>query len=108
MREGLSRLQAGHIRNCRMRSDIKEDLIGREHTRSSVVQFHLKGFRRYKMAIARDQFGAALLIDLQVLRNLAFHHLTLEPTNCCHVDSDGTSHRAIVPAVTRELCDLRA
>src|SRR6516225_5971320 len=98
MREGLSRLQAGHIRNCRMRSDIKEDLIGREHTRSSVVQFHLKGFRRYKMAIAHDHFGSALLTDLQLLRKLSCHHLTLAPSYCFHVDSDGTSPRAIVPA----------
>ena len=43
-----------------------------------------------------------------VLRNLAFDHLALAPTNCCHVDSDGTSHRAIVPAVTCELRDLGA
>jgi hypothetical protein len=91
-----------------MRSDIKEDLIGREHTGSSVVQFHLKGLRRHKTAAAHDQFGTARLIDLQVLRNLTFHHLTLALTNYCHVDSDGTGHRAIVPAVACELRDLRA
>src|SRR5215831_16345214 len=108
MREGLSGLQARNIGNCRVRSDIKEDFVGGEHTRSSVVQCHLKCFRRYKTPTAHDQFSTACPIDLQVLRNLTFHHLTLASTNCCHVDSDGTSHRAVATAVTRELRNLRA
>src|SRR6516162_8361773 len=58
MREGSSRLQARNIGNCRVRSDIKENLVGREHTRSSVVQFHLKRFWRYKKSAAHHQFGA--------------------------------------------------
>src|SRR5215831_16959964 len=108
MREGSSGLQARNIWNCRMRSDIKEDLIGRQHTRPSVVQFHLKGFRRYETSAAHDQFSAARPVYLQVLRNLTFHHLTLASTNRCHVDSDGTGHRAVVTALTRELRNLRA
>jgi hypothetical protein len=95
------------VRNCRVCPDIKEDLIGYQHTCCSVVQFHLDGFRRYKTPIAHDQFGTARRIDLQVLRNLTLHHLALAPANRCHIDSDGTSHRAIAPAVTRELRDLR-
>src|SRR6516164_7298457 len=108
MREGSSRLQARNIGNCRVRSDIKEDLIGGKHARSSVIQFHLKRFRRYKTPAAHDQFSTAFPIDLQVLSNLTFDHFTLASTNRCHVDSDGTDHRAIVPAVTRELRNLRA
>src|SRR5689334_8026511 len=100
MREGPSRLQARNIGNCCMRSDIKKDLIGSEDTRSSVVQLHLKGLGRYKTPTAHDQFGAALLIDPQVLHNLALHHLALAPTNRRHVDSDGTSDCAVAPAVT--------
>ena len=37
-----------------MRSDIKENLIGRQFTRASVVQIHLKSFRRYKTSTAHD------------------------------------------------------
>src|SRR6516225_5781997 len=108
MRGGSSPLPARNIWDWRGRSDLKEDLVGGEHTRSSVIQFHLKRFRRYKTPTAHDQFSTAFPIDLQVLRNLTFHHFTLASTNRCHVDSDGTDHRAIVPAVTRELRNLRA
>jgi hypothetical protein len=108
MCKGLSRLQARHIRNCRMGSDIQEDLIGREHTRPSVVQFHLEGLRRHETAAADDQLGTARLVNLQVLRNLTFHHLTFALTNRRHVDSDRTGHCAIIRAVTRDLRDLRA
>jgi hypothetical protein len=83
MSERLGRLQTGNVRKCRVRSDIKEDLIGGQHTRSSVVQFHLNGLGRHKTPTAHDQFGTARLVDLQVLRNLAIHHLTLAPTSPC-------------------------
>src|SRR5262249_27868057 len=108
MREGSSRLQARNIGNCRVRSDIKEDLVGREHTRSSVVQFHLKRLRRYKTPTAHDQFSTAFPINLQVLSTLTFDRFTLASTNRCHVDSEGTDPRAIVPGVTRNVRDFRA
>src|SRR5215469_3868528 len=108
MREGSSRLQARNIGNCRMRSDIEENLIGGEQTRSSAIQFHLKRFRRYKTPAAHDQFSTAFPIDLKVLSNLTFDHFTLASTNRGHVDSDGTGHRAIVAALTRKVCDFRA
>ena len=79
MREGLGGLQARNIRKGRVRSDIEEDLVGRQHTRPSVVQFHLKGFGRQKTAAAHDQFGTARPVNLQVLRNLPVHHLALAP-----------------------------
>src|ERR1700756_4468579 len=65
--EGLSGFQAGNIRDGGMRSDIQKHLVGRQHARPSVVQFHLNGFRRYKTAAAHDQFGAARPVKLQVL-----------------------------------------
>ena len=43
-----------------------------------------------------------------MLRNLAFHHLALAPTNRCHIDGDGTGNRAIAPTVARQVCDFRA
>src|SRR4029077_9582323 len=91
-----------------MRSNIKENLIGSQFTRASVVQIHLKGFRRYETTTAHDQFGATRPVNLQVLRNLAFHHFALAPTNRFHIDSDGIGDRAIVLAVTSNVRDFRA
>src|SRR5215472_19161433 len=47
-------------------------------------------------------------VKLQVLRNVAFHHLALAPSNRCHIDGDGTSNRAIAPTVTRQVRDFPA
>src|SRR4029077_10009705 len=107
MREGLSGLKAWDIRDGRVRSDIQKDLVARQHTRPAVVQYHLEGFGRQKTSTAHDQFGTTRPINLHVLRNLAFHHFALAPTNRCHIDSDRTGHRAVVLTVTRELRDFR-
>ena len=90
-----------------MRSDVKENLTGRQLTRAAVVQIHLKGFRRYEASTAHDQFSAARAINLQVQRNLALHHLALAPTDRCHVNRDRIGYGAEVPAVTRNVRDLR-
>jgi hypothetical protein len=55
------------------------------------------------MSSAHDQFGTTRPVNLHVRRNLAFHHFALALTNSCHIDSDGTGHRAVALTVTREL-----
>src|SRR5215470_8803451 len=103
VRERLGRFQTWNVRNRRVRSDVEENFISRELTRASVVQIHLKSFRRHETSTAHDQFGAARAVDLQVLGNLTFHHLALAPTNRCHIDGNGTGHRTILPAVARNM-----
>ena len=46
MRERPGGLEAGNVRNCRVRSDVEEHLVARQHARAAVVQAHLERFRR--------------------------------------------------------------
>src|SRR6516225_939881 len=108
MREGLGRLQTRNIRNGRMRPDVKENLISRQHARPVVVESHFDGFRRHKTAAAHDQFGAACLVVLQVLRNLTLHHRALALAYDRHIDGDGTGHGPVLHAVARRMRDFRA
>src|SRR5262245_66673583 len=59
------------------------------------------------MSSAHDQFGTTRPVNLHVLRNLAFHHFALALTNGCHIDSDGTGHRAVALTETREPRNFR-
>ena len=108
VRERLGRLQARNVWNCRMRSDVEENLVGRQLTGASVVQTYFKGFRRDKMSGANDELGAARLVDLQVLGNLTLDHLALAPANHCHIDGDGIGHGAVFAGLARDGRNLRA
>src|ERR1700757_1023725 len=90
-----------------MCSDIKENLIGCQLAGASVIQIHLKGFRRYETSTAHDQFGAARPVNLQVLRNLTLHHLALAPTDRCHIDGDGPGHYSVLSTMTRKIRNFR-
>ena len=57
---------------------------------------------------AHDQFSTARLVVLQVRRNLTLHHLALAPTDRCHIDRDGTRHRAELRSMARQMRDPRA
>lgn len=91
-----------------MRSEVEEDLVARQHTRPSVVEFHLEGFGRQKASVAHDQFGTARPVNLQVLRNLPVDHLALALTNRCHVDGDRAGQRPVVSAAPRHVGNPRA
>jgi hypothetical protein len=51
-----------------------DDLIGRYHTRPSVIQSHFESLRRYKAPVTHNQFGTArLVIRLRLPRVLVPH-----------------------------------
>ena len=85
-------LEAGNARNCRVRSEVEEDLVARQQARAAVIQADLERFRRHKTPAPHDQFGAARLVVLQMRRNLAVNHVALALANLCHVGRDGTGH----------------
>lgn len=58
--------------------------------RPTVIQLHLKGFRRHETPFPHDQFGATRLVALQVHLDEAFDHGTLALPNFGHIDRDGT------------------
>ena len=96
MSQRLSRLQTRDVRNCSVCSDIKEDFVACQHACPSAVQDDFEGFGRYEAPAAHDQFSTALLVLLQVRRNLTLHHLALAPTNRCHIDGDGPGHCSVL------------
>jgi hypothetical protein len=64
---------------------------------------YFEGFWPCKTPGAHNQFGTARLVVLQVLGDLTVHHLTLAPTNRCHVDGDGACHCAVLSALARNM-----
>ena len=48
MRERPGRLEAGNVRDGRVRSDVEEDLLAGQHARAAVVQAHLERLRRHE------------------------------------------------------------
>jgi hypothetical protein len=66
VRERSGRSEPRYVRNCRVSSDIDEDLITREQARpAAVVQMHFEHLRRHEMPCSHDQFRATRLIFLQ-------------------------------------------
>jgi hypothetical protein len=61
--------------NDGVRSDVENDLVGRECARPGAMHAHFKCLLRYKVPIAHDQLSPPLCS--QVLGNLAFNHLAL-------------------------------
>ena len=55
-------LEAGNARDCRVRTEVEENLVARQHARAAVIEAHLKRFRRHKAPGPHDQFGAACLV----------------------------------------------
>jgi hypothetical protein len=100
--------EAGNARNCRVRSDVEENLVSRQLACPAIIQAHLECFRRYKTPSPHDQFGAARLVVLQMMSNFAVHHVALALANLCHIGRDGAGRRAEVRGVTRKMCDPRA
>ncbi len=105
MGERPGSLEAGNIRDCRVGSDIDEDLIAHQRAGATLIQQHLDGFRRHEPPFSHDQFGTARLVCLQVEGNLAVDHLALALAHPCHVGCHGTRHRAELRGVMRQMRD---
>ena len=88
-------LEARNIRNCRVRSDVEENLVTRQHARPAVIQPHLERFRRHKTPAPHDQFGAGRLVVLQMQIDFAVDHVALALANLRHVGRD--ADRVMVP-----------
>src|SRR5206468_3524710 len=56
--ERLGSLEARNTRDCRMRADVEEHLVTRQHARPAVIQAHFECFRRNKAPSSHDQFGS--------------------------------------------------
>src|SRR6266436_1302353 len=101
-------LEARNARNCRVRSDVKENLVARQHARPAVIQAHLERFWCHKTPSPHDQFGSARLVVLQMHGNQVVHHVALALANRRHVDRDRTGHRAELRGMVRQMRNLRA
>ena len=66
MCEGSGGFEARNARNCRVGSDVEENLVARQPECPAPIQAHLERFRCHKTASPHDQFGAARLILLQM------------------------------------------
>src|SRR5262245_49715071 len=64
VRQWPRRIEPGNLGNCRMRSDIDEDIVAGEHTDAAVIQLHLDRLWRDKPTRTHDQLGAACLVIL--------------------------------------------
>ena len=100
--------EAGNIGDCRVRSDIDEDLIAGKHARAAVIQVHLDGLRRREAPRAHDQFGAARLIVLHMDCDLGLDHVALALENHSHVDHWRADRPAELRGVAHEMRDPRA
>src|SRR4029077_2060489 len=101
-------LEARNARNCRVRSDVEENLMARQHARTTIIQAHLEGFGCHKTPSPQDQFGSARLVVLQMRGNLAVDHVAFALANLGHINPDGSSHGAEVRTIARQMRDLRA
>src|SRR5438093_6111145 len=101
-------LEARNLRNCRVRSDVKENLLTRQHARPAIIEAYLERFRCHKTPIPQDQFGSACLVVLQMCGNLAVDHVALAPANRRHIGRHGTGHCAVLRGTARQMRNLRA
>ena len=102
MGERPGTLETGNVRDCRVRSEVEENLVASQHARAAVIQVHLERFRRHKTPSPHDQFGAARFVVLQMQGNLAINHVALALANRRHVGRDRTGdHRAELCGVMR-------
>ncbi len=109
MGERPRRLEAGDVRNCRVRSEIEKNPVARQRARPAVVQLHFECLRRRKPPASHDQFGAARLVVVQMQRDFLLNHVALALANLCHVGRNGTGdHRAELCRVLRQIRDLGA
>ena len=108
MCERSGRLEAGDARNYRVRSDVDEHLVARQHAGPAVIQAHLECARGHEPPGSHDQVGAARLVVLQMVGNLGVDHVALALANRRHVDRDVTGHRTELRSVAHQMRDLRA
>ena len=106
---GRAASRPGTSRNCRVRSEVEENLVARQHARAAVIQVHLERLRRHEAPAPHDQFGAARLVVLQMQGDLA-----LRPCRACAGgpspcrSSTGPADRAELRRVVRQMRDPRA
>src|SRR5260370_18379009 len=108
MCEGSGGLETRNARNCRVRSDVEENLVARQLARPAVIQAHIERLRCHKTPSPHDQFSAGRLVLLQMEINFAVNHVALALANLCHVGRNGTGRRAELRGVMHQMCNPRA
>jgi hypothetical protein len=108
MGEGSGGLETRNARNCRVRSDVEENLVAHQLACPAVIQSHLERFGCHKTPSPHDQFGAGRLVLLQMEINFAVNHVALALANLCHVGRDGTGRCTELRGVMRQMCNPRA
>ena len=108
MRQRPGRLEAGNVRNCRMRAQVQENPLAGKDARAPFVEVHFDGLGRDETSTPHDQFGATRSVVLQMQFDLAVDHVALALTHRGHVGFDGTCYRAELPRVMRQMRNLRA
>ena len=103
VRQRPGRLETGNGWYCRMRANVEENLVARQHARAAIIQANLQCLWRHKAPIPNDQFGAGRSEVLQMQIDLATDHSALAAQNSRHVGRDGTGCHAELRAVLREV-----
>src|SRR5262249_32300407 len=98
-------LEAGNGGNSRMRSDIDEYAIARQHARSAVIEMHLERFRRDEVSVSHDQLGAGRLVIVQMRLDFALDHVALTLDDGRRVGGDGGGYHAEASTLARQMCD---
>ena len=108
MRQRPRRLKTGDARNRRMRSDIEENPVAREHAHPTIVKIYFKRFRRNEASASHNQLGAGRLIVPPMQLDLALHHVALALANRRHIGPDRPGHRAELSGVMHQMRHPRA
>src|SRR5260221_7854777 len=83
--------QAGHLRNCRTRTEVEKDAISLDGSRPAIAQLDLHGAGRDESRNAIDQFRAAGFGMLLVCLAQLSDHRALAALDRCHVDAQRIS-----------------
>ncbi len=89
VRERTGPRQVGDLRDRGMRSHVEEHPISRQHSRTTIIQEHLKRLRSHEATRPHDQLGATGRVALPVQGDQPINHVALALSHAGHVDLGG-------------------
>ena len=100
--------EARDVRNGGVRAQIEDDLGAGERAGATVVQRDLDGLWADEASAPHDELRAALLVGLEVNRDLALDHVLLAAENLAHVRRDLADQGPEFCGVSDNMGDARA
>ncbi len=91
-----------------MRSYVEEHPISRQHSRTPIIQEHLKRLRSHEATRPHDQLGAAGRVALPVHGDQPVDHVALALSHTGHVDHGGARQHPELFRMLHQRGDLRA